>query len=219
MTTRKKKKVSSKPSRMGGNRRARRRSGGSFFQGANEAERGSTRAPKTMPGKFVIEVLEVLAVEGRRDDWFVVPMKILMGGSRRTLMHPERDDFEQYGPGGRMGWRVKMSGEMAFTNCREFVSTAMGQDFEETLEEDLDAAASDEQPLAGTILEVEFRDIETKNGHPFAVPTWTLIGNREDYEAWREDADNLAAYTSPSGERTREVRKKARKKVRRKVRR
>jgi hypothetical protein len=119
-------------------------------------------------GHYQVEVVRVFTMRSRKkDDLFIVECKIL-----------ESDNAERR-QGMRASWVVNLKQEPALGNIKGFVAAANGIDpadekqvNAEVTEEVVEFACGDDNPLEGTIMELECVAITTRAGNPFTLHKW-----------------------------------------------
>lgn len=141
---------------------------GGFFGGVDKARKG--RGIWIIPGWYIVKILSIKAIESWDDTpYFIVEVKVLMSSLKSR---PK---------GTVMSWVVDMTKAPALGNVRDFASIITDAPFEQIDEDVCNALVSDDQPCAGTVLELSATQIETKKHTPFTKCSWTLVGTFQEY--------------------------------------
>jgi hypothetical protein len=118
-----------------------------------------------LAGQYKVKVKKVFLMASRkREDLFIVETEIL------------ESDNEKRKVGMSCSWVVKMSQDAALGNIKGFVAACMGEDAEDEnidWESECECAVDDENPLAGTEVDLECVDITTRDGNPFTLHKWS----------------------------------------------
>jgi hypothetical protein len=141
-----------------------------LFDGISEARVGGQNV-YFLAGLYKIEVVKCFAMKSRKkEDLFIVECSILESTNDKRPA------------GTKASWVVNLKHDAALGNIKGFVAAANGIDphDEETVnneiaEKEVEYVVSDDNPLNGSILNLNCTDIETKAGNPFTLHAWELV--------------------------------------------
>lgn len=120
-------------------------------------------------GLYIVEIVKVSTIRSRKnEDLFIVETEI------QSSSAPERK------VGTTCSWVVNLKQDAALGNIKAFIAAANGIDpadteqvKQEITEEVVEFACSDDNPLAGTKLNLECVAIKTKAQKDFTLHKWT----------------------------------------------
>jgi len=141
-----------------------------LFAGINEAKVGQGGV-YFLEGIYRVEVLKCFTMTSRkREDLFIVEAKVV---------ESDNDDRK---PGMRCSWIVNMKHDAALGNIKGFIAAMNGihpsdeeQVDEEVTEEAVEYTVSDDNPLAGMLVDLEAVAITTRAGNPFTLHKWSPV--------------------------------------------
>jgi len=124
-----------------------------------------------LPGKYQVELDKVFAMQSRkREDLFIAECMIL-----------ESDNSERK-PGTKASWIVNFKHDAALGNIKGFLAACNGIDpadqvkvDEEITSDVCEYAVDDENPLAGTRVNLVAVQKETRAGNPFTLHIWSPV--------------------------------------------
>lgn len=121
-----------------------------------------------LQGKYTVEVIKCMLMNSRkREELFIVECKIIKSSEPKRPVDM------------KCSWVVKMSQDAALGNIKGFIAAAMEVDpdsdqiSDSEWEDNCEAAVDDDNPLAGTIVDLECSDITTRAGDPFTLHRWS----------------------------------------------
>lgn len=141
-----------------------------LFTGVEDAKVGQGGV-YFLAGKYLVEVVKCFAMSSRkREDLFIV----------ECMIH-ESNNAER--PAGTTAsWIVNFKHDAALGNIKGFIAACNGIDpsdeakvNEEVNEEVCEYAVDDDNPLAGTTLQVTATQITTRDGGPFTLHSWEPV--------------------------------------------
>lgn len=139
-----------------------------LFSGLSSAK-ARIQATYVRPSHFIARIDACKTGENRKNEgFFVVEM---------TVIHdcaPDKYDMQTYGHsvGERVSWMAMSKHDSFLGNVKAFMANVLGltgAEAENLGEEEAVQITSNDQPLAGTIIEVIAKNITTKAGNPFTA--------------------------------------------------
>lgn len=119
------------------------------------------------PGDYKVEVVKVFDIESRkRDDLFIVECVVLEASGEGTKR-----------PGSKPSWVVNLKHDSALGNIKGFLIACLDCEPEEVGVNEVEEAVGEDNPMAGSILNLTVEQITTKAGHPFNVHRWSPASN------------------------------------------
>jgi hypothetical protein len=135
---------------------------GSLFDGIKEAK-ASRGANYVRAGNYLVVINRVkLDVNRKKTAFVAIEMRNLV-----TLS--ESPDDKPHRPGERMSHLLMSDKDSFLGNLKAFISNVMGSPEDEVTEADCEAVTGESQPLAGMIVELQNKVIETKEKKPFTL--------------------------------------------------
>ena len=130
---------------------------------------GINNAPPSMGGQYLltgqhklqIEECKVVKSQRKNADMFVVATTVI------ESTNPEMS------AGSQRSWICNFQHASALSNIRQFVSAALGVNFNEVDEDVCAGVVTDENPLAGTTLNAEAFEVPTRAGGVFTKVAWS----------------------------------------------
>jgi hypothetical protein len=160
-----------------------------IFDGMGEAK-SRIDGNYVIPSHFLGRINRVKTGKNRKDEgFFVVEM---------TVIHDcEPDKYERGNYGHAVGEEVShmmMSKHDSFLgNVKGFIGSTLDMPDEEIGEEEAMAVCAEDQPLAGTIIEVAARNTKTRAGNDFTVVNYKGEVPKEDmFAVWETMGDDGA---------------------------
>lgn len=141
----------------------------SKFKGMKEASATGGGGVYFLPGVYKVRVKKVHMLQSRKkDDLYIVEADIL-----------ESNNSDRP-PGSFASWLVNMKHDAALGNIKGFLAACNGIDaadqekIDEEIDDDVaDYSISEDNPLAGTEVELICTNIKTKAGGDFTLHTWS----------------------------------------------
>ena len=151
-----------------------------------------------IPSHFLGKILRVKTGKNRKEEsFFVVEMVV--------LHDCEPDKYERglfgHAVGEEVSHMMMAKHESFLSNVKGFISNVLDMPDDDIGEEEAVAVCADDQPLAGSIIEVAARNTKTRAGNDFTVVNYKGEVPKEDllgiWEAMGEEGEVLKARFFP----------------------
>lgn len=135
-----------------------------------DAKASGDKLPNLPAGRYAVEITKCKDVEGRSGDlFFIVELKI------------QESDNSAVSVGAAYSQVIKFNNDMGPINVKRFILAANGFDpndaanDDEVGEDEVEFVLSEEQPLAGLVMDLQCDMIKTKAGKDFTKHTWFAV--------------------------------------------